>query len=63
MRGALREQPASRLLSVPFPIAWLTVGAILVASLLVTAAPAHRAAHALPAVAVAVPTEPIGGVR
>jgi len=45
-------------LSAPFPIAWatigLTVGATLLASLLVTAAPAARAARIRPAVAVRV---------
>ena len=52
------NSPAFGTLSVPFPIAWLaiavTVGATLAASLLVTAAPARRAAHIRPAVAVRV---------
>jgi putative ABC transport system permease protein len=52
------NSPAFGTLSVPFPIAWpaiaVTVGATLVASLLVTVAPARRAAHIRPAVAVRV---------
>ena len=52
------NSPAFGTLAVPFPIAWpaiaVTVGTTLVASLLVTAAPARRAAHVRPAVAVRV---------
>ncbi|HEY6748035.1 MAG TPA: FtsX-like permease family protein [Mycobacteriales bacterium] len=52
------NSPAFGTLTVPFPIAWtaiaVTVGATLVASLLVTAAPARRAARIRPAVAVRV---------
>jgi putative ABC transport system permease protein len=52
------NSPAFGTLSAPFPIAWaaiaVTVGATLAASLLVTAAPARRAARIRPAVAVRV---------
>jgi len=52
------NSPAFGTLSGPFPVAWpaiaVTVGATLVASLLVTAAPARRAARIRPAVAVRV---------